>query len=256
MKIKNISKLAPAIFIPLLLLHGWGKAFGGEFSINPMILELGSGEKTGIISIRSGEKEKKIHFQVSAYDWAQGAKGEDIYTPTKDLVVFPKMLDVEPGEQRIIRIGMKGSHENSEKTYRIYIEEIPEPVRANKKAGTIGIYLRITPPVFIRPLTENTSGSIEDLFLERGTVSATVRNSGNVYFRLDTISFKGKSPTGELIYEKDVPGWYLLYGKSRTYQAAVPTAICNRLSTIEVVAKTAKFELNRVLNVHKEMCGQ
>ncbi len=256
MKIEIKSMLVLSIFVFIGHLIAAVSVIASEFSINPMIVELGSKDKSGVITVRNQEKDRQINFQVSAFEWTQDANGEDVYTETKDLVVFPRMLTIDAGEQRIIRIGMKGPHATSERAYRIYIEEIPSPrQQSSKQSGNIGVYLRITPPVFIKPLIEKASGAMEDMSLKNGKIDVNIRNTGNVYFRIYTVTFKGITSTDEVIYRQEIPGWYLLYGKSRSYGSSIPLDICKRLSAIEVDARTTKMDLNRVLNVSKEMCG-
>ncbi len=252
-KIKSILVLLVSVLLWHLLTAV--SAIAGQFSINPMIVELGSKDKSGVITIRNQEKDSQINFQVSPFEWTQDAKGDDIYTQTKDLVVFPRILTIDAAEERIIRIGMKGPHTANEKTYRIFIEEIPSPLQQkNRQSTNIGIYLRITPPVFIKPLTEKASGAIEDMSLKNGKIQVSIRNTGNVYFRIYTVTFKGKTSKDEVLYKQEIPGWYLLYGKSRIYGTSIPLDICKRLSVIEVDARTTKIDLNRVLNVSREMC--
>ena len=54
------------------------------------------------------EGEDKITVQLNAKSWDQDDQGTDNYSETRDIVFFPKILEVEPATERIIRIGYQG----------------------------------------------------------------------------------------------------------------------------------------------------
>ena len=95
--------IAGLIFIALTPSEG----FSAKFSVTPTALELTGGAKSGAFSvINSGED--KLTCQINVKEWAQDAEGKDVYTQTKDIVFFPKIMTVEPNEQRAVRIGING----------------------------------------------------------------------------------------------------------------------------------------------------
>ena len=78
----------------------------GEFSVNPIRLELGAIAKSGVIGVRN-EGKTKLSFQLQSMEWTQDATGKDLYADSSDLVFFPKIMSVEPGEEGLIRVGTK-----------------------------------------------------------------------------------------------------------------------------------------------------
>jgi fimbrial chaperone protein len=220
---------------------------------------LTGGAKSGAFSvINSGED--KLTCQIEVKEWSQDAEGKDTYTDANDIVFFPKIMTVEPNEQRAVRIGIKGPLSAKEKTYRLFVEEIPSQKKATdqKEAGKITagltIAFRYSMPIFVKPARPQESGIIEKIDMAKGVVRAVVRNAGNVHVKLLSVTLHGKAADGTELFSKEIAGWYVLHGFARTYEAAIPLDVCDQLSTIEVRVQAENFEINGNANVLKNMC--
>jgi fimbrial chaperone protein len=225
----------------------------GEFQVSPITLELGKDTKSGVFTvINSGED--KINFQISLSEWTQDLEGKDVYSETADIIFFPKMMTLEVGEQQVIRVGLKGSRGLQEKTYRIFIEEIPSRDKAD--GSNIAITIRFAPPIFVMPSVIKTGGVIENIVLTQSKISAVVRNTGNSHFKITSIFIKGKSSGGAEIFSKEIAGWYLLNNIARKIETSFPQEKCAELSSVEIEAKTEDFNLNGKLDVQSGMCNQ
>jgi len=97
-----------------------------DFQIQPTTMNLSRKVRSGVFSVINNGNEK-IDFQVSAKEWKQDEKGKDIYEDTEDIIFFPKVMSVEPNSQRAIRVGLKTPPSAREKTYRLFVQEIPTP---------------------------------------------------------------------------------------------------------------------------------
>jgi len=237
------------------------QGFSANFSVAPTSLALTGGAKSGVFSvINSGED--KLTCQIEVKEWAQDAEGKDAYTDTKDIVFFPKIMTVEPNEQRAVRIGIKGPLSAKEKTYRLFVEEIPSQKKASegkvseKITAGLTIAFRYSMPIFMRPAHPQESGIIEMIDMSKGLVSAVVRNTGNVHVKLLSVTFYGKAADGTQLFSKEFAGWYILHGLARPYEVEVPKDQCKDLSVIEVSAQSENFTVNGKLNVQKKMCDQ
>ena len=238
----------------LLVLALAAIADAGEFRVTPIRLDFGKNTKSGALSVIN-EGKNQINLQISVMAWSQDEQGKDAYTDTKDreIVFFPKIMTLKPGEQRIIRAGTKGPQPAEERTYRMFIEEIPEPASRQRQAQ-ISILIRFAPPLFVLPIKETVSGALENVELSRGALKAVVRNTGNVHFKISSISFRGKGIDGKEVLSKDVSGWYLLHGAARTYEVKPDRSVCEAVSSVDVVVKTDSVTLSRTINVLPEMC--
>jgi fimbrial chaperone protein len=161
-------------------------------------------------------------------------------------------MTIEPKEDRILRAGIKIPAVAKEKTYRLFVEEIPEPKKS--EGVNVAIAIRFGVPIFVKPLKAEPKGEIPKVELAKGVVSATVKNTGNVHFMINSVNIRGKNDKGEEIFAKDVNGWYLLSDASRIYSVEVPQEICKEISKIDVQVVTDKLNLNGKADVDKTMC--
>lgn len=228
-----------------------GTAYSGEWRVTPIRLDFDKGTKSGVITITNDSAEK-VRLQIKSTEWIQDSEGKDKYTDTSDLVYFPKMMILDNKEEKVLRTGIKTTEVEKEKTYRLFIEEIPEPGTA--EGSRVAIALRFGVPIFIKPQKEELKGEIEKLEMSNGVFKTVVKNPGNVHFMISSINIKGKNKAGDEIFAKELSGWYLLNGTSRPYTTQIPQDKCNDLERLDVEVKTKEFNINGKLDVDKAMC--
>jgi fimbrial chaperone protein len=237
------------------------QAYAADFQIQPTTLELTGGARSGAFSVINNGNEK-INFQISVKEWTQDANGKDVYTDTKDIIFFPKIMTTGPNEQRAIRIGLKAPLSVNEKTYRLFVEEIPSPKKETMTTGKgkikagITIAFRFATPIFVKPRKEQQSALVDKIGMSKGLVKASIKNTGNVHIKVQSVTIRGKASDGRELFSKDVAGWYILHGMSATYETAVPRAVCEGLATIDVIAKSEDLMINGAVNVKKGMCAR
>lgn len=258
----NDSALSPSFnkilfcvctFFLILLASSPSRALAGEWRVSPIRLDLGNDVKSGVISVVN-EGTGKFQVHMKAFVWSQDGKGKDTYTDTSDIIFFPKFMLFDKPEERILRAGIKMPSAAAEKTYRLFIEEIPDPKRA--EGPTIAIAIRFGVPIFVKPLKEEAKGEITSIGLDKGTVTIGVRNSGNVHFVINGVFVKGKNAKGEEVFSRKIDGWYLLNGVSRNHTTSITADVCAGLAKLDIEVKTNRFNLNGTLDVDKTMCQQ
>lgn len=225
--------------------------YSAEWRVTPIRLDLGRDAKTGVITVIN-EGAVKLQLQMKAFEWTQDAEGKDTYTETNDIIFYPKIMIFEKAEERILRAGIKIPATTKEKTYRLFIEEIPEPKKA--EGVRVAIAIRFGVPIFVKPLKEEAKGEIEKIEMSKGVINALIKNTGNLHFIINSIDIKGKNLKGEEIFSKELSGWYLLSGASRLYTTTIPQDVCSDLAKIYLEVKTDKFILNGNLDADKKMC--
>jgi fimbrial chaperone protein len=180
----------------------------------------------------TNEGGEKVTVQLDAREWRQDESGEDVYEETRDIVFFPKMADIDKGEERIVRVGYQGQRALSrEKTYRLFLQELPV-TRPGELA--LKFALRMGIPIFIKPQKETMEWTIGGVGLSEGSLTVRVKNSGNSHFIVSKISAIGLDDSGKAVFSREMRGWYALAGASKPFAMPVSREECLRTKAIKV----------------------
>lgn len=238
------------------LLPCGGDARAGEFSVNPVRIELGATARSGAVEIRN-EGQHPLGFQIQAMEWTQDAEGQDQYAETADLIFYPKVVTVEPGRERVVRVGTRTPVVAIERTYRLFIEELPTNVRQAEGArAQIGFLIRFGAPVFVAPLKPEDALSLEDITLGPRRVTASARNAGNRHQVVTGIQLRGTDANGNEVFAKTLADRYLLAGTTKSYTASITSEQCRATAAVEVEIRTDKASARRQARVTPELCTQ
>ena len=247
------------LVILLALALGQGEpARAATFTVNPVQVHLSAAVKSVILTAKN-ESPEPIRFQLSLFAWDQSPQGDMRLAPTRDIVFFPTLFALAPGEERIIRVGAAVAAGAIEKTYRIFVEELP-PAEGSAPAaqgpGQVNIRTRIGIPIFVRPAKEVTEGRIEGVTLRDGQLAFEVKNSGTVHFVAQAVRITGQGAAGETVLEGSLEGWYILAGGTRLYQMEVPKDRCPQVRALIVEVQTAHTTLTKRLDAPSTACGR
>jgi fimbrial chaperone protein len=227
------------------------------FRVTPVQVALSSTSPTVLLSL-GNESDQELRFQVSAFAWGMDDQGQMQLTPTQDIVFFPMLLTLAPGAERKIRVGSATTAGATEKTYRIFVEELP-PTASSKTATTTGsqvhVLTRMGIPIFLEPPRPESTGSIEVLGLEGGRLRYRIHNTGNVHFLLQTVRVRGFGASGEDVVDRKADGWYVLAGGSREYSETLSPDECTRLKTLSIEARTDHDTITAHVEPPAGACG-
>lgn len=251
MRSRTFSYATFSSFLVLLVLVFPATGLSGEWRISPTRVDLDRDNRNGEITVRN-DGDEKVNLQVKAVEWTQDQDGKDRYADTSELVFFPKMMSLAKDEEKVIRTGTRALPVSREKTYRLMVQEIPEPRKT--ATPTVAIALKFSVPVFVKPLKDETKGELEKLELSHGKLSARVRNTGTSHFRILSVTVTGKNRAGEQTFSKSADGWYLLSGISRSYPFEITPADCAKSSLLEVSVKSDRLSFEKSLQVDTSMC--
>jgi fimbrial chaperone protein len=188
----------------------------------------------------TNDSSEELRFQVSAFEWAQAdGTGEMNLTPTKDIVFFPALLTVKPGEERKVRIGATVKSGEIEKTYRIFFEELPPLVTPQTGTGSeVKIITKLGVPVFVAPVKALSVGEVANVSMSADKLAFDVKNDGNVHFLARSVKVTGLDAAGKPVVEKQREGWYVLRGGSRRYDLEFKPEECQTMKTVRITVET------------------
>jgi len=214
------------------------------FSVDPISVSLAKGNSSASVAI-TNQSPQKLRLQVTGFAWQQKPTGEIQLTASDDLVFFPQLLTLDPGETRRIRVGVTAAQGPIEKSYRVFMEELPslESIVA-PKAASVTIRMKVGIPVFVSPsVAPVRSGEVRDATLRGGVLSFDVLNTGNTHFSIQQVRVRGTSATGSAVLSQDLNGWYVLAGETRHFSVPVSKDRCEavRAMAISVRADALTF---------------
>lgn len=200
------QKLGPAVLTVTALLSSGADAWAGELKLSTVRIELNDKQSsTALIVSNVGETDTLVHFRVMS--WGQ-AEAEDVLSPTQDVMVNPPMAAIAAGQKQMIRIGYKGNlQQQTERTYRLFVEEVPRQNRERVQA--VETYLKISLPVFVAPLAKTESRLSGVIDRTSGQPVLRLHNASGSHVRL--VSYTLSTP-GRWQGEKQTGLHYVLPG--------------------------------------------
>jgi fimbrial chaperone protein len=239
------------LLLSAALLLGPCLAHGGNFGVAPTRLDFDRGTRTATIEV-SSEDEQKLNFQVKLFEWSQTAEGRDEYRESQDLIWFPQIFAVNPNEKRIIRVGLKGQAPPPavEKTYRLFIEEIPQPSAAASGAE-VKVVIRFGVPLFVAPAVPRRSLAIDSVQAAPGKAIVRVRNDGTRSVKVEGVRLQRES---SLVAEAQ--GWYVLAGVTRGFEIPVDPGKCPTSGSLEAVVTAEGASLKQPFASSPALCGR
>ena len=228
-----------------------GVARGGTFQVNPIRITLSPQSASALLSIQNDSVET-TRFQIGVFEWDQATDGEMVLNPTEDLIFYPKLLAVDPGDQRNIRIGTKQPAVATEKSYRIFVEELP-PADNGKQQG-IRLLTKMGIPVFIQPTKQLVQAQVGQMKMGADGFSFEIKNTGNVHFFPGKIRVFGKGAPDEILLDRQLQPWYVLSGGVRKYSVEISPRECHQLHDLTVELEVDGKTLKQEFSVPAQVC--
>ena len=231
---------------------GPAPATAGNWRVVPIKINFDIKTRSEVVTV-ANDGDQALSLEVSAMEWSQDQNGQDVYQPATDLIFFPKQLVIEPKKERVIRAGVKVPAVSREKTYRLFIREVPAARQPAENAVAIAIQFGV--PVFVAPPKAEIKGDIATVVIGQGQVAVTVKNQGNSHFRVSRVKLQGKTSGGEALETVETSGWYLLAGTQRTFNVDLPAELCRKADLLEVVVESDRITLTGSTDVDKAKCS-
>lgn len=172
-----------AAILTLVMLFTIQMSYAGGLVISPFRATLNAEQTSAVFNV-SNQKAEPMVVQVSTVEWLQQVNGEDIFNETEDIIATPAIVTIPPKATYLIRVGLlKPTVETQEKTYRLFIEEVPSALK--QKTG-LNIALRASLPVFVKPLNISLMPQITWTMRqkEKDTFILKAHNTGNSHVQV------------------------------------------------------------------------
>ncbi|HSW12641.1 MAG TPA: fimbria/pilus periplasmic chaperone [Solimonas sp.] len=102
-------------------------ATAAGLSVTPISLELTTAVPAQALWL-SNTGSDALSAQLRVFAWNQH-EGRDQLLPSRDLVLSPPMLNLQPGQRQLVRVIRMAPVATGERSYRILVDELPDPAR-------------------------------------------------------------------------------------------------------------------------------
>jgi fimbrial chaperone protein len=224
--------LAARVVAALVLLASAGPTRAAEVEVGPVLVTLTPATRNALVTIRNQGKEAS-RFEIQAKAWNQGPAGEMELSSTEEIAVYPPVLVVAPGEERNIRVGAVTPPGAVERSYRVIVQEMAPP-ETPESGAQVRLLTRMLLPIFVAPAKGVEKPVIAGLAARAGQVTFRLANEGTVHIRPESVKLVGTGAAGEVVFESELPAWYVLAGGVREYVARIPKEACAALRSFVV----------------------
>lgn len=227
-------KIQRCILLFFLLLPLLAEA--ASFKVNPLKLTFSPQSRSAVLDVVN-TSDRKISVQVDARSWGQDSSGKDIYQYTEDLVYFPKIVTLSPGEKRVVRLAFRGErNQQHEQSYRLFIEEL---VDRSQESTALSFALRFSIPVFVQSKGMKATISVAEAGVDDGVANITLSNTGTEHVMVKHLHLTGLNEQQKALFHKQEKGWYVLPGVKNQFQLALSDQHCQQANSLELAARTS-----------------
>eukprot|EP01041_Mallomonas_annulata_P028967 gene28967-50872_t len=172
-----------------------------------------------------------IVIQADARHWRQ-QDGEDLLTPTRELLVTPPIVTIAPGAEQVLRVALRRPLDpRQEMNYRIFLQEIAPPPQPGFRG--VQVALRISLPVFAKAGEGVQSKPIWSAryLAQEHALRLVLENAGAAHLQLQDFALTQKQPQNQnqpqspqTLASRQSPR-YLLAGQRQEWVIALDPAV-------------------------------
>jgi fimbrial chaperone protein len=207
-----------------------------QINFTPTRLVIAKGQTSTSMLLRNDGGEP-MRFQVSASRWSNDPDGQIVLQPTTDVVFFPVLFSVEPGQSRRLRVAVSERAVERELSYRLFIEQLP--ARSADRSSGVQMLMRASIPIFVQPPSMVARATLDDATAAGGRLSFTVHNIGTVHVSIAQVTVHAPARNAAKPFDTQLPGWYLLSGETRAYSVTLPADLCRQHPTVTIAVTFA-----------------
>jgi len=197
-------------------------AFGEEsqaesIQVSPISVEINAPSLSSTITLKTDAKKPRV-AQLRVMRWSQ-VDGKEVLEATDDVVASPPFATLASNTSYTVRIVRQSAAPVlKEENYRLLIDQLPD--EQSSKKNVIGIAIRYSLPIFVRPANGGKAVLEWDAELVDGAVKLTAINSGNRGAKLTDLKISdGRS---FVRFGTNGAAGYILPGQSMSWKKPAP----------------------------------
>lgn len=226
-------------------------ATAGSFKVFPLKLTFDLKSKTALFRVTNTGNEA-VTVQMEGVLWSQNEAGEDKYEKTRDIILFPKIVEVQKGEERVVRVAYRGKPvTKQERTYRLFAQELPKKGEAN---SALSFALRFSIPIFITSRNTRPSPKVLGGDVRNGQARILVANNGSRHLVVSEIELAAYSPRDDLVFKQQAKGWYVLPRSKKAFSISLDEEKCKESSWIEAKLRIGRKKHKTQIKVDRSQC--
>jgi fimbrial chaperone protein len=198
-------------------------ALASGLQVSPIMLQLPADAPAAALWL-SNTGNETLHAQVRVFRWTQ-VEGADKLEASRDVIVSPPMLAIEPGQRQLVRVIRQGSlPTGAESAYRLVVDELPVDGDVADSRQGLRFVLRYSIPVFVQPVdgTKMQATLHARVVNDEGGPALQVHNSGTSHAQLADLAMHGAQ--GNNVSLRTGLVGYALPGSTMTWKLPQPVA--------------------------------
>ncbi len=214
-------------------------------SVQPLTVEVESPSQASAVTVQN-RGARPMNLQVRVFDWSQ-VNGQDRTAPTTDVVASPPAMTIPSGQSYTIRLARTaGAVTTGEKSYRLWIDELPPPARPMPAGGgEVDVRLRYDLPAFFREGDPQPALAWR-AYRAGGQLVVEATNTGPGHARIDNLRLDGAQ--GPVSFGRGLNG-YVLPGATRRWVAPTGAPLPAANANVTVVAGVGGREISQATTI-------
>lgn len=222
-------------------------AFGEEsqaesIQVSPISVEINEPSLSSTITLKTDAKKPRV-AQLRVMRWSQ-VDGKEVLEATDDVVASPPFATLASNTSYTVRIVRQSAAPVlKEENYRLLIDQLPD--EQSSKKNVIGIAIRYSLPIFVRPANGGKAVLEWDAELVDGAVKLTAINSGNRGAKLTDLKISdGRS---FVRFGTNGAAGYILPGQSMSWKKPAPKGF--NAGAVKISARNETETINAQVEV-------
>lgn len=218
-------------------------ARAASLQVSPVSVDLTVPAQASAIML-SNLGDQPMNVQIRIFRWTQSG-GQDVLTPTTDVVASPPAATIPPGTTYTVRLARLATGSVAgEESYRLIVDQLPD-INVARPTSQVSLVMRYSIPVFF---AEASAGA--DLgwriWREGGRLVVEADNDGDRHAKIADLALA--SPSGHVSLVPGLAG-YVLPGSTRRWIVEAEAGRVAAGAAVTIVARGDDYDISQPATV-------